>query len=392
MRAWSLVATVAVVCASCVSAAAAENPGPRHPVGPDVPLPGPEKTHFERRVTVEGLTADAIQSACDRAAASEVKVVFLPAGEYLFEKTVDVPAGVTLLGEGSRTHCHGKDWERTVFQVSGSDVRITRLRLEGPSTTRDVRNNSTGVNVNGRESVRVDHCEIFGFCRAVNFSGGSGQLDHSSVHDCPRDGLGYGICIVAGARVLVADSEFSQCRHALASNGALDWSSPKRLGKYVHKGDVRKTHWEFVHNHVDTNDRTQYELCAVDTHPGMDGTFVIEYNVFENLRHGVGIHDGSGLIRGNLFRNLRGKPFRPFLAIYVSWGKHNDIEVEGTMPRNIEITGNRFELDGPARPYQIGKAENVTIDGKLVEETRTDPTRPTPPITRLEPVGAEYAR
>ena len=41
------------------------------------------------------------------------------------------------------------------------------------------------------------------------------------------------------------------------------------------------------------DDKTTNRLCAVDTHPGMDGTFVVEANLFENLRHGVGIRDGA---------------------------------------------------------------------------------------------------
>jgi hypothetical protein len=106
----------------------------------------------------------------------------------------------------------------------------------------------------------------------------------------------------------------------LASNGSLDWSSPKRLGKCVHKPGERKTHWEFLHNRVGSNDQSMYELMAVDTHPGMDGSFVVESNLFENLRHGIGIRGGSGIIRGNLFRNLRGKPFRPFVAISIAYG------------------------------------------------------------------------
>jgi len=188
----------------------------------------------------------------------------------------------------------------------------------------------------------------------------------------------------------VTDNEFSQNRHSLASNGALDWSSPKRVGKYLHKPGVRKTHWEFVHNRVGSNDLSPYELCAVDTHPGMDGTFVVEGNSFENLRHGVGIRDGSGLIRGNVFRNLRTvNTFRPLVAISITYGTHNNIPVEGCMPHDIEVAGNIFLMEGAKyKKCSVGKAENIVIDGQLVPETRVE--RPAPaPLPLLVPMDAE---
>jgi hypothetical protein len=246
----------------------------------------------------------------------------------------------------------------------------------------------------------VDHCELLGFSHATDFSNEStAQVDHCSIHDNPRDGLGYGVAVYSGAYVLVADNEFSQNRHSLASNGALDWSSPKRVGKYVHKTEIRRTHWEFVRNRVRGDDRTKNRLCSVDTHPGMDGTFVVEGNVFENIRHGVGIRDGSGLIRGNLFRGLTG--YRP-VAVSIGYGKHNDIEVEGTMPHDIQVAGNTFEDVGDhvfaegvlaesaehknIAKYRLGKAENVTVEGKLVPETKAV-GRPAPAILRLEDMG-----
>ena len=203
--------------------------------------------------------------------------------------------------------------------------------------------------------------------------------------------LGYGVAIYSGAYVLISDNESSQNRHSLASNGALDWSSPERVGMYLHKPGVRKTHWEFIHNGVDSNDLSHYELCAVDTHPGMDGTFVVEGNLFENLRHGVGIRDRSGLIQGNLFRNLRTLTnFRPVVAISIRYGTHNKIQVEDCMPHDIEVKGNVFQMKEGVEyeKVQVGKAENIVIDGKLVPETKVE--RPAlPPIPRLQEMGED---
>ena len=73
--------------------------GPRGRVGPDVPLSDAERKGLARRITVEGRTAAAVQAVCDRAAREGIRVVFLPAGEYVFDKQVRVPGGLTLLGE-----------------------------------------------------------------------------------------------------------------------------------------------------------------------------------------------------------------------------------------------------------------------------------------------------
>jgi len=391
---------MAVVLAACAAGMAQEvrqgatipAVGPRGPVGPDVPLGDAERQRFEKRVAVEGRTAEAVQAACDRAAKEGTPAVFLPAGRYVFEKEVRVPGGLTLLGEGSRTLITTSDRRTHLFRADGDGVRFTRLKLQGADTARSTNNNTYGITVSGPKNARIDHCELLGFSYATSLSNeATVQIDHCAIHHNLREGLGYGVAIYSGAYVLVCDNEFSQNRHSLASNGALDWSSPKRLGKYVHKPGVRKTHWEFTHNRVGSNDLSHYELCAVDTHPGMDGTFVVEANLFENLRHGVGIRDGSGLIRGNVFRNLRSVTgFRALTAIAIRYGTHNNIPVEGCMPHDVEVRDNVFLMPEGAKYEKcaVGKAENIVIDGRLVAETRADRPAP-PPLLRLVPMDAE---
>ena len=364
--------------------------GPRGPVGPDVPLTDVEKRLFAKRSTVEGRTGAAVQTACDRAAKSRVRAVFLPAGQYVFDKEVRVPGELTVFGEGSKTLCRAKGKSVHLFRAEGDGVRFTRLKLEGADTTPSTSNNSYGITVSAKQNVRIDHCELSGFSYATNFgSEATAQVDHCVIHHNLRGGLGYGVAIYSGAYVLITDNEFSQNRHSLASNGALDWSSPKRVGKYLHKPGVRKTHWEFIHNRVGSNDKARYELCAVDTHPGMDGTFVVQGNIFENLRHGVGIRDGSGLIQGNLFRNLRTiTSFRPLVGISISYGRHNNIPVDGCMPHDVIVRDNTFVKKGGVIGCSVGKAENIVIDGKLVAETKAQ--RPAPgPLPLLVQMGAE---
>ncbi len=365
--------------------------GPRGALGPDVALSDGEKARLAPRTAVRGNSASAIQAACDRAAKERVPVVFLPAATYEIEKTVRVPGELVILGEGSKTICRAKDRNIRMFEVAGDGVRFTRLKLQGADTTTSTTNNTHGIIARRVRNVRIDHCELLGFSYAITVCvEATAQIDHCVIHHNLRDGLGYGVAIYSGGYTLVCDNHFYQNRHSLASNGALDWSSPKRLGRYVHKPGFRKTHWEFVHNRVGSNDLSPYELCAVDTHPGMDGTFVVEGNLFENLRHGVGIRDGSGIIRANLFRNLRTRTtFRPLVAISIAYGRHNNIPVEGCMPNNIVVEANEFDMP-PAVKFtkvQVGKAENVFVDGTLVPQTKSN--RPAPPLPRLQPMGED---
>ncbi len=369
-------------------------PGPRGAVGPEAALDDAEVAVMGKRVTVQGQTGAAVQQACVAAHKQGVMTVYLPEGEYALDATVRVPAGLTLLGAGAKTRVRTQSRKLTMFLVEQEGVRFTHLKIEGPDTTTNDDNNTCGIRGNGARNLRIDHCELLGLCQAINLDQeATAQVDHCRIHHNLRDGLGYGVSIYAGAWVLASDNQFAQNRHSLASNGALDWGSAKRLGKYVHKPEVRKTHWEFVHNQVGNNNLSHYELCMVDTHPGMDGTFVVEGNVFEELRYGIGIRDGSGIIRDNLFRKFDGRADRPRVAIGVMWGKHNGIEVDGTMPQNIVIAGNRFEeIEGKVVRYDIGKARNVSIDGKIVESTREagDGTATTPAaILRLQPMGAD---
>jgi hypothetical protein len=379
-------------------AQSAVKPGPRGPTGPDVPLTKSEEALFAKRVTVDGKSAAAVQAACERAVKDGARVVFLPAGEYGLDDEVRVPGGVTLLGEGSGTIVRTANRKMIMFRVEGGLVRFTRMKLQGADTTRNLDNRTTGVSVIRKKNVRVDHCEILGFSCAVNLTDEStGQVDHCSIHHNLRDGWGYGVVAVAGAYALVMDSEFLQNRHSFSSNGALDWRDLKPGETRLHKAGFRKTHWEFIHNRVGSSDLSEYQLGSVDIHPGMDGTFVVEGNLFENMRHATGLMDGSGIIRGNLFRDLKG--YQP-AAVWLFYGTHNGNPVENAVPHDIAIAENTFlgTFDSgivfvpPGKQrlsakYRFGgPVENITIDGKLVPETRKDRGAP-PPIPCLHAMG-----
>jgi len=369
--------------------------GPRHPLGPDVPLSSRERNLLAESAIVHGFDAAAIQAACAHAVRRGFSLVVFPAGDYRLDHPVLVPASLTLLGHGSETRLIAPDFHSIMLRPVGSHVRFTRMRFEGPCTGRDMTNAAIAIHSTHQNSIRIDHVEMYGFSQACFCWGGSVQVDHTLIHDCPRDRLGYGVCIMEGAHVLVADSDLSQCRHHLASNGALDWQSPARVGHFTHKPNVRPTRWELVHSHIHDDDRTQFRFCAVDTHPGMDGTFLVEANLFENLNHGVGIRDGSGVIRNNLFRNFSG-PLAVGVRLFFT--THNYTPVENAYPHDVLIHDNRFE--NVPNPCLIEHGRNIVVDGrradpgiakdrKSVDAAAPDAIQPGIE-PRLQPLGLEY--
>ncbi|TMK39634.1 MAG: right-handed parallel beta-helix repeat-containing protein [Actinobacteria bacterium] len=256
--------------------------GPRGPVGPDIPVSAVERSVFARRIRVQGSTAAAVQAACRQAITQGVPVVFLPPGQYLFETEVVVPGGLTLLGSGSSTRCQTTSLSQALFRMQGDHVRFTRLKLQGASLVWDQSNDTYGIASDHNQNVHIDHCELLGFNSAADFSNAAtGQVDHCFLHHCLRDGMGYGVGLDRGSYVLVSDNEFSQCRHCLASNGF----------------GARPTHWEFLHNHVNSDDLVQNKQGAVDAHPDMDGSFVVTGNLFENIDNALDIFNGSARYR-----------------------------------------------------------------------------------------------
>ena len=165
---------ILVMITVCVRAAEPLGPalGPRGPVGPDVPLSETEQKRLAQRVTVEGRTAAAVQAACEGAARENIRVVFLPAGEYVFDAEVRVAGDLTLLGDGSQTLIRAKAKDTHLFSADGDGVRFTRLRLQGASPAPSTDNDSYGISVSGKKNARIDHCELIGFSYATNFAAG----------------------------------------------------------------------------------------------------------------------------------------------------------------------------------------------------------------------------
>ena len=319
-------------------------------------------------VIVNGETSQVVTTAINTAVSTGAKGVFLPAGDYLFAATVMVPGGLTISGEPGATRIRGNDPNRWQFRTTGDRVRFTGLTLIGWNDADwSVVHNSRGIQVLGQQHVRIDNCELSGFNVAVQCSDQAAvQVDGCSIHHNLRESEGYGVMAVTGAYVLVMGCQFAQNRRSLATNGAISLNAEGTL--WVHDPSIRKTHWEFIGNTIVGDDLTRYGQAAVDTHPGMDGSFLIEANQFSNLQRGIAIRDGTGVIRRNTFEALTGA----IEPVNIFWHHHNGIPVEGTMPRHIRLHENR--QDGALVLPILGTAEQVEAEGELLAPTATGNT------------------
>ena len=326
-------------------------PGPRVPVGADVPLAGTDTALPSIGVRPLGWDSLSLQAAIAKAASGS-RVVFLPAGRYTVNTFLRLPAGITLVGEGSRTVLASAGQTLT---ADGS-ARVTRLLLQGPSETWSDTNNARGIESYG-PSLRVDNCEIRGFSYGLYALGGASlRLEACRVLYCLRAGLGYGLVAASGAWVRAADCELSQCRHMIASNG----------------GGSRPTQWEAIHCRFDGDSAVPASLRqgALDAHPGMTGAFVVERCLVGNVQQLAEISDGTGLVTGCRFTNAA-LGWR--LAVRTQDGKTgqpNGVRFEGNEWQNV---GQRFGIDGAA---------NCTEDGALLPGQKAG-IAPPPPLKRL---------
>jgi hypothetical protein len=164
------------------------------------------------------------------------------------EWNIVVPPGVTLAsgrGRNGSMGAHILTTERAnepLFNISGSFVRITGLRLQGPTVKSDFdgeceRNEATGILAerNGSSdpfsNIEIDNNELWAWpAQAINVTGTSdAHVHHNHLHhnrryendpECPTSGRGwgYGVFVSLGYALIEANL-FNHNRHDIASSG-----------------------------------------------------------------------------------------------------------------------------------------------------------------------------
>jgi hypothetical protein len=135
-------------------------------------------------------------------------IVYLPPWTYEIDEPVQVPTGVTLVGDEGATRILAVG-NRPAFLVEGDDVRLCRLviaRKEAPAGREGV-----GVRVLHGQRVRIDHCRIQSHPEAgILFESGRGVVVENAFRDC-----GAAAVVAGDAAVELKDNRLENGLRAL---------------------------------------------------------------------------------------------------------------------------------------------------------------------------------
>ncbi len=247
-----------------------------------------------------------------------------------------------LIYSGSR---HPDQDYMSVFLTGGEGVRLTGLRLRGPSGDYgDHHYGRVGVaccirDVHG--SLEVDNCELWSWDKWAVYLDtiGSARVHHNYIHHTRRAGYGYGVWVADAGRALIEANLFDFNRHHIGSGA-------QAKGSY----------------------EARYNLCLYhDTNPSFD-------------RHGHPDRAGDWtIIHHNTFRNtqvrailLRGAPLGG-ARFHHNWFYHAD---RGAAIDDARANGTRLEVNdnlyGPVAedvlPAPVIKASRLSGPAPLTVE------------------------
>ncbi len=117
---------------------------------------------------------------------------------------------------------------RALFVITGSEARVTGLRIRGPDQeVGETYDSPLAVGIRTPYSTTIDHtvveidnCELFGWTIGAVEIGGTDRamVHHNYFHHNRRAGLGYGV-VLSYAYPIIGANIFDHNRHAIASTG-----------------------------------------------------------------------------------------------------------------------------------------------------------------------------
>jgi len=301
-----------------------------------------------------------IQAAVNTAAAAGGGTVYVPAGTFNWNgETVDVPAGVSVIGAGQNNTVLQQAKSapfQVMFSVSGNGqtskpVRISGITFKGNVTGSDDVD-GVAVYVENVIDYRIDHCDFIDFPNmAVSIAGNSGcrgVIDHCNFKCLYKDTIGgswgYGVVVSSNnywdwdddithflgkyetiptlfPTAYIEDCYFYKCRHAVSSN---------QLGWYVFRYNTVYQDWN---SGVDVHG-------SAPTSAGGRGGEV--YNNYIIAPIGIGFRGGSGVIFNNsggspiwVMKDIEGTPLRPLNNLWI-WNNDGEfVNYDGYYKENV---------------------------------------------------------
>ena len=109
-----------------------------------------------------------------------------------------------------------------LLTAGGRKVRVTGIRLQGPSTKPTKHSRAWGILCRDHEGFEVDNCEMLGWTHAaIRISKAkNAYIHHNYIHHCQLNGLGYGVSLEPPVNPLIMANKFDWVRHCIASGQA----------------------------------------------------------------------------------------------------------------------------------------------------------------------------
>lgn len=291
-------------------------------------------------------------------------------------------SGVTLAGfrgatdgsggykAGGRIFCGLEERAGGCIRLTGSSVRITGLRIEGPgpyylpdyiwdeSLGDYVRKaaytaaGARGVMVGGDGPAEIDNCCMYNWSyAAVHISSAQGvqpYIHHNRIYDC-RGALGYGI-EVRDSRPLIDSNVFAACRHAIAGVGMSAGNPP---AGYEASGNLVESGY---HGYMVNSDGGHVPIIPAPHCFDMHGDFPATQ---------AGVAGQWLLIHDNIFQwteglaiSVRGAP-QECSEIYRNCFYHNDI--------NRAVRQNRFWYQSMSK-MNLYVEDNYILAGQFQDQ------------------------
>jgi hypothetical protein len=378
-------------------------------------------TQNDPRITITVTTRDQLLNAI--ASATSGDVIFIPSNVSIdlsypyidLNPGVNIPGGITIASDrgyggslGGRIFQIRPSYEpktsiQRMFTVTGNNVRITGLRLEGSNKDQLSAGYIVryGIIAGGRKGFEVDNCEIFGWgyagvsCGVMEWEAGiTPYIHHNSIHHNQHAGLGYGVLV--NRKALIEANIFNYCRHDIAGAG----------------GSTAEDHYEARYNIFSiTSSQLSHQCdmhnCPSDVHdnpPG--GSMYIHHNTFRHTGNQYGSLFGCPPARTSYCVNNihAGSTSR---ACHLRYGKENVLAiynmVGGTLRTNNLVVYGQPEAYASypgavngiigyptlAEPTPLpgisgggGNGGELIMDTELLEIT-------TPPYSPYEPVTVQ---
>lgn len=204
---------------------------------------------------------------------------------YIEQLVLEIPPGVILAsnrginGSEGALICSDTLNTKVMMRATGSDVRITGIRLQGPNPKRhmDHHARSFGSNGLGREyyyrfpvskgietsfPIEIDNCELSAFSQcAVYLKEGRGHhIHHNFIHQCQYNGLGYGISHNTSFSVIEYNL-FDKNRHSIAGTGA---SGSGYIARHNVEAGISLSHCFDMHGGRDRKDGTEIAGTSIE--------------------------------------------------------------------------------------------------------------------------------